>query len=65
MATIIPTPNILSISLNAIRFSSFLKYKMAPNVATVMNNLNHTSNPSFSVISLPNMAVKPARKTAI
>lgn len=65
MATISPTPNIFPISLNDIRFSSFLKYKIAPRVATVIKSLNHTSNPSFNVMSLPSMPVKPARKTAI
>ena len=31
---------------------------------TVIKSLNHTSKPSFSVISLPKIAVKPAKKTA-
>ena len=65
MATITPTPKILSTSLKGIRNSCFLKYKIAPSVTTVIKSLNQTSNPSFSVINLPKIAVKPAKKTAI
>ncbi len=65
MATMVPTPKILNTSLTGIRSSWFLKNNMAPNVTTVINRRYQTSNPSFRVINLPSIAVKPAKKTAI
>ncbi len=65
MATINPTPNIFKTSCKGRRFNCLLKYNNNPNVTTVINNLYQTSRPSFNPISLPNIAVKPAKKTAI
>ena len=65
MATIKPTANICNASFAGIAFSFFLKYKIVPRVRTVSSSLYHTSSPSFSPMSLPRMAVKPAKKTAM
>ena len=65
MATITPTPKIFKISLKGIRTNCFLKNKMGPKVTTVIKSRYQTNNPSFSVINLPSIAVKPAKKTAI
>ena len=64
MATMAPTPKILTRSFNATRFNSFFKNKIKPSVITVMNKRYQTRSPSLSVINLPNMAVNPAKKTA-
>ena len=65
MATMAPVPKIFNKSLKGIRNNCFLKYKIPPSVITVIKRRNQTSNPSFSVINLPSIAVKPAKKTAI
>ena len=65
MATITPTPKIFNASLKGIRINCFRKNKIAPKVTTVIKSRYQTNNPSFSIINLPSMAVKPAKKTAI
>ena len=59
-----PTKEILIISVTKIFFIFFKNPNKTHMVTAVNNNLYQTIIPSFIVMSLPNIPVKPAKKTA-